>query len=220
MRYVFFCITLFYYCSSLPAIAQVSPEERAALVSFYHGTNGSKWYSSQNWLEGDPCEDEWKGIFCNDAKNKVTGISLIQNNLSGSLPKEIGILSNLTLLQLTGNRIGGIIPKEIGRLGSLKIIDLVFNRLIGSIPDELWRLPALSEVYLGGNGLSGSIPYEIIYTLDKLGLTYNCNLYSQDPAVQQFIVDKDHTIDSYEAFLNTQGRSCPIYPIITIYLLN
>ena len=35
-----------------------------ALKNFYDSCCGSVWSSSVNWLVGDPCDDNWEGVFC------------------------------------------------------------------------------------------------------------------------------------------------------------
>ena len=45
---------------------------------------------------------------------------LCKNHLSGEIPKEIGGLTELELLDLRDNNLSGNIPADIGRLISLK----------------------------------------------------------------------------------------------------
>ena len=53
-------ITSFPLTSSLVPITEIN-----ALRKFYQFTGGSKWKQPTNWLQGDPCENKWYGIFCN-----------------------------------------------------------------------------------------------------------------------------------------------------------
>ena len=53
-------ITSFPLTSSLVPITEIN-----ALRKFYQYTGGSKWKQPTNWLQGDPCENKWYGIFCN-----------------------------------------------------------------------------------------------------------------------------------------------------------
>ena len=41
------------------------------------------------------------------------------NDITGSIPEELGLLSNLQLLDLAGNRLSGAIPSSLGQLKSL-----------------------------------------------------------------------------------------------------
>lgn len=54
--------------------AAVSEQETNALVDIYNMAGGSHWFSSTNWLTGDPCEDAWFGILCNLDKTHVSGM--------------------------------------------------------------------------------------------------------------------------------------------------
>jgi len=41
------------------------------------------------------------------------------NNLIGTIPKEIGLLKNLKVLDLGANKLSGAIPHELGNLTSI-----------------------------------------------------------------------------------------------------
>ena len=82
--------------------------------------------------------------------------------LTGSIPAELGNLSNLRRLAIAGNRFTGTsIPEELGNLRSLTSLLLNQNELTGSIPEELGNLSNLTSLYMGNNRLTGSIPEEL-----------------------------------------------------------
>ena len=60
--------------------------------------------------------------------------------LAGSIPQEIGDLTNLTGLELPRNQLTGSIPQEIGNLKKLEYLFLNDNQLIGNIPSEVCNL--------------------------------------------------------------------------------
>ena len=80
---------------------------------------------------------------------------------TGSLPTELGSLEKLYHLNLDDNYLTGNIPSEIGALSSLTFLSLDDNTLAGSIPSELGRLSSLTSLILSSNSLSGSIPSEL-----------------------------------------------------------
>ncbi len=86
---------------------------------------------------------------------------LNDNQLSGSIPPQIGDLGSLFFINFTRNQLSGPIPPELGNLGSLTDLVLTFNVLSGAIPSALGNLGALTNLNLAGNQLSGSIPPEI-----------------------------------------------------------
>ena len=75
-----------------------------------------------------------------------------------SLPKEIGLCTNLTDLYLARNKLTSI-PKEIGDLKNLEFLGLTQNKLT-SIPKEIGLCKKLKYLGLSGNNLT-SLPKEI-----------------------------------------------------------
>jgi len=88
-------------------------------------------------------------------------LNLIENQLTGNIPPEIGILTNLTGLFLNYNYLQGEIPSEIGNLRNLTELHLGHNDLQGEIPPEIGNLVNLTHLSLWDNELTGSIPPEI-----------------------------------------------------------
>ena len=58
-----------------------------------------------------------------DLKN-LTELDLNNNQLTGSIPSELGDLENLTGLYLGGNQLMGAIPTELGNLVNLMVLYL------------------------------------------------------------------------------------------------
>ncbi|XP_022734342.1 putative receptor-like protein kinase At3g47110 [Durio zibethinus] len=79
-------------------------------------------------------------------------------NIKGSIPGEIGNVSNLIWLDLDNNKLGGSLPTTIGRLKNLQRLSLQGNNLEGFFPAELCNLKSLSYLYFTGNKLVGPIP--------------------------------------------------------------
>ena len=70
---------------------------------------------------------------------------LHDNNLTGTIPTELGLLSNLGLLGLHWNQLTGTIPTELGLLSNLYALQLSSNQLTGSVPTSLASLPLLGK---------------------------------------------------------------------------
>ena len=132
--------------------------DRDALIALYDATDGDSWTDRTNWLtDADPSTWHGVGVF----NGRVTTLWLDGNNLSGSIPSELGNLSNLNSLLLDGNALSGPIPSELGNLSSLKALLLNGNALSGPIPSELGNLSNLRSLWLHRNALSGPIPSEL-----------------------------------------------------------
>ncbi|XP_061342036.1 receptor-like protein EIX2 [Gastrolobium bilobum] len=85
-------------------------------------------------------------------------IDFSSNNLSGTVPSEIFMLTRLQLMNLSHNRLVGTIPDEIGNMKPLESIDLSSNRLSGQIPQAMSGLSFLGYLNLSFNNLMGKIP--------------------------------------------------------------
>ena len=140
----------------LPCIPKTA--DRDVLVTLYNETGGPEWDGSQNWLS-DGSLNTWRGIQT-DAEGYVTEIFLPWNNLTDSIPAEVGDLHRLEVLSLYGNDLTGRIPPEIGKLTALRYLAVSSNELEGPIPPEIGNLVNVVEMWLSGNKLSGPIPPE------------------------------------------------------------
>jgi hypothetical protein len=197
-------LALFLFVTSL--VAQISPKEKQALIDFYLATNGDNWINT--WDLNQPVAD-WHGITLKN--EKVVGISLLFNNIEGTLPATIGNLKNLKVLELSFNKLTGSIPVEIGYLESLELLALNGNNLSGSIPSSVGDLKYLKELHLSSNGFSGVLPtslgslseLEVLNVFDNdlsgtlpIGLSFSKNL-------RKMIVAENNIIetDSYSSLL-------------------
>jgi len=116
--------------------------EREALIALYSSTNGASWTNKDNWDETAGTECTWYGVSCSGGH--VSSLNLTGNNLTGTLPAELGNLSDLETLNLNSNQLMGSIPAELGNLGGLKRLNLSSNRLVDYIPADLQNLTRLN----------------------------------------------------------------------------
>jgi len=145
------------FCDS---VSEIPPEECESLIALYTSTDGHNWVDKTGWLETyTPCSSPWYGVICSEGH--VSHLNLVNNQLSGPIPPEIGNLSGLRYLYLYGNQLSGNIPLQIGNLNNLQYFYLHSNQLDGSIPPELGNLSSLQYLSLASNQLSGSIPPKI-----------------------------------------------------------
>ena len=156
-----------------PTATTTPTNDRVALTALYKATDGPNWADNTNWLTDEPLS-EWHGVTTDD-DGRVTGLSLLGNKLSGSIPPELGNLASLTWLWLFGNQLSGSIPSELGSLTNLTWLNLGNNRLAGEIPSELGNLTKLKTLDFGNNQLTGEIPSELgnLTKLERLLIAEN-----------------------------------------------
>ena len=115
----------------------ISVAELQSLAFLFNQTNGQNWIWNES-LPADtkwtffsdlaqgvslPCANAWQGLDCkflkqdsNDAQCAVLALNLINFNLSGALPEEIGGLSYMENLNLSKNFLKSSIPTGIASL--------------------------------------------------------------------------------------------------------
>ncbi|NOT74308.1 MAG: hypothetical protein HOP08_05215 [Cyclobacteriaceae bacterium] len=112
--------------------------ELAALEALYNATDGPNWMDNENWLGVNP--SNWLGVKIVGCH--VTEIDLFENNLVGTLPVEMGDLTNLVRLNVANNLLHGDVPASLAGT-ALQFLNIENNRFV--------NLPNL------GNDLEGDI---------------------------------------------------------------
>ena len=155
----------------IPCIPETA--DREVLDSLYTKTGGEDWNRSNNWLT-DKSLNTWSGI-TTDSEGYVTEIFLPWNNLTDSIPPELGNLNRLDVLSLYGNELTGQIPPELGKLTTVTELSLSSNKLEGPIPPEIGGMVSVDTMWLSFNRLSGPIPAEFgnLVNLEQLALFEN-----------------------------------------------
>ena len=139
--------------------AQVPQAERDALVALYNSTDGPNWVDHTNWNTTNPVST-WFGVTVANigGTEHVTQVIIEFNNLTGTIPSEIGNLTEMTFLDFWGNNISGPIPSSFGNCVKLKTFSLEDNALSGNIPASFANLVNMESFWLNGNQFSGALP--------------------------------------------------------------
>jgi hypothetical protein len=94
------------------------------LLVLFYATNGNDWIKTTGWIPssdhpvcGNDQVPSWFGVTCDG--ERVTEVSLEDNNLVGTIPSELEGLRVLTNLTLSKNKIYGVIPFSIGKMTKL-----------------------------------------------------------------------------------------------------
>jgi len=149
--------------------------ERYILTTFYYATIQNGWRRYYEMLDPALPSCEWGTSFnpvsripavtCTTDENnqdRLKTISLVQNNMVGSLIPELGSLEYLEQLHLGSNSLFGTIPSELGMMHRLKDFRLGFNIMEGSIPSEIGNMTSLEVLQFDGNAfITGPLPTEI-----------------------------------------------------------
>ena len=133
--------------------------QRYVLSVLYFATSGSGWlwpYLSSD----DVCT--WNlgsndtGVFCDTDGESVDRIEMSYNNLRGTIPWELVLLTNLQSVNFDNNRLSGSIPSRINELTQLQIFWAMTNDLTGPLPPTF--APSVANIDVGENALTGTIP--------------------------------------------------------------
>lgn len=163
----------------------VPQNERDALIAIYNATNGNNWLNNTNWNTAEP-ESSWYGITVEN--NRVEGIDLTGNNLTGIIPPEIGDLTELVRLSFFVNDITGEVPTEIWSLSKLKTLWIGLQAskqftLTNGIPPEISNLQQLEWLNVAGIALTQPLQPEL-FNLPNFAILriYDCGLKGTLPA--------------------------------------
>ncbi|KAI8558633.1 hypothetical protein RHMOL_Rhmol04G0111300 [Rhododendron molle] len=112
-------------------------------------------------------------------------LHLFNNNLSGSIPSEIGKLKGQVSLSFHTNNLNGSIPPSFGNLTSLSLLHLYTNQLSDYIPNGLGNLKSIVDFQVSENRLRGFIPASFGNLSELIQLLLSAN-YLSGPIPQEF----------------------------------
>lgn len=169
----FFFLLLFtiFFFSTLSFGATLSKDEVEVLKDIAKTLGKKDWDFSvdpcsgeRNWTSSVQVKGSENAVTCNctfvnATVCHVTNILLKQQNLPGTLPKELVRLPYLQEIDLSRNYLNGTIPDEWGSM-NLVNISLIGNRLTGKIPIAITNISTLQSLVLESNQFSGNLPPE------------------------------------------------------------
>ncbi|XP_076903668.1 leucine-rich repeat extensin-like protein 6 [Bidens hawaiensis] len=150
-----------------------------ALLAWKHSITEDPRGFTSNWYGYDVCN--YTGVFCAPALDDpdvttVAGIDLNHGNISGSLPEDMGLLTDLALFHINTNKFCGTVPKSFEKLRLLYELDISNNRFSGDFPSVVLSLPSLKFLDIRFNQFNGSIPSKL-YDLKLDAIFVNNNLF-------------------------------------------
>ena len=98
--------------ANLNYTSPVATLQHNALIELYRATNGDKWSKSSNWCSEEHISS-WYGVEC-DKDGYVTGLSLENNNLNGTLTESLSVLmERCDYLKVGANNLYGAVPQSV-----------------------------------------------------------------------------------------------------------
>jgi hypothetical protein len=132
---------------SLLGAGFVNSVSKSVLIELYDKTKGDNWFNSTNWCTSEPVST-WFGIKVRksgdedengDIKNPrevIIELNLSNNNLNGTIPQNLHLLSKLQNLILSNNMISGHLPNSLKFISSLKKLDVSSNNKLIIAPNN------------------------------------------------------------------------------------
>jgi len=109
-----------------------------ALVALYNATNGYAWKSATFWFNPAVSPCDWTGVVCTPlVQGQRNVLRLLRGSIemTGPIPPEIEDLQSLEWIYFAINNLSGTLPAELGNLPALQILQLNANEgLGGQIP--------------------------------------------------------------------------------------
>lgn len=177
-----------------PGNGEPTGDKQALLAFLNQVPHGRKL----NWNANTSVCNNWVGVVCDAAKNRIWHVrlpgvglygripsgtlgtltelrvlSLRGNRLSGSLPPDFANLKSLNFLHLQNNMFSGPLPQSLSSLVSLNMLDLSFNNFDGTIPVFINNFTQLTALYLQNNSLTGTITNLNLPSLTSFTVAYN-----------------------------------------------
>ncbi|XP_050206175.1 probable LRR receptor-like serine/threonine-protein kinase At4g37250 [Mercurialis annua] len=153
------------------------------LLSFKFSILNDPLHVLENWNYSDETPCSWHGVTCGapgenglSTFSRVTGLSLANSQLLGSIPSDLGMVEFLQSLDLSNNSLNGSLPFSIFNATHLQFLDLSNNLISGQLPETIGRLQNLRFLNLSDNALAG-ILHGSITTVSNLTVVSLKNNY-------------------------------------------
>ena len=174
----------FTWLSSSPDLALFSDDrklQRYSLATLYYSAGGDNWRNNDGWLS-DENECDWfsrSAAVC-DNLGYYTDLSLGFNDLQGTVPAEMALLSQLKSVSLSGSKDGkltGTVPKEFSSLSSLTFFSIPDNGFKGQLSDVVEGWPLLEYFDVGSNLFTGTFPQNLTQQAELREIDLSANRF-------------------------------------------
>ncbi|RDY10325.1 Leucine-rich repeat extensin-like protein 4, partial [Mucuna pruriens] len=132
----------------------------------------------------------------NLGKNSASVIVFANNKFGGCLPESIvNFADTLEELVLINTNLSGCLPQQVGFLYKLRVLDVSFNSLVGPIPYSLAGLSHLEQLNLGHNMMSGTVPMGVCELPNLANFTFSYNFFCEEEGICQNLTSKRIVFD-------------------------
>jgi hypothetical protein len=147
-------------------VVQFRISQRYALLTlFFQQTLIQPWKSIVGWLV-NANECTWFGISCASidlgatvgTQNVVTKVDFLGNNIKGTIPADLGLLTALRYFDVSKNALTGTLPASIGQWTTLTDFRVNDNALTGTLPASIGQWTAFKGFDVNGNTMTGTLP--------------------------------------------------------------
>jgi hypothetical protein len=148
--------------------------QRFALAIVYCEFNGDNWLEGDLWMS-DLHECDWYTLVGVEPCGRREEYQIIRSygqQMRGTLPPELSMISTLWEVTLSDNLIEGTIPPEYYKLSQIDTLSLAFNLLKGPIPDFVWGYENMAFMDLAFNFFTGTIPDTVHLTEPDLRVLF------------------------------------------------
>jgi len=183
--------------------------QRFAMAMMYCEFDGDNWLESELWVS-DLHECDWYTMIGVDPCGKSEQYQIIRNygqQMRGTLPPEISMISSLWEITLSDNLLEGPIPPEYAKLSELDTFILSFNLFKGDIPDFMWKYEDMVYMDLGYNFFNSEIPSNIPFTEPNLRV-----LFLENNDIQGALPNDFGALDWKRLHLDGNNLEGPIPP--------
>jgi hypothetical protein len=166
--------------SMIPNAVQLRIRQRYTLLTLWYqqGSTNTRWFYRSGWLVNANECDNWFGISCAfidfggtvGTQNVTTAVKLSGNNVYGTIPADIGLLTALTSFDMSSsyNGLTGTLPESIGQWTNLTYFDVSYNYGVnGTIPESIVNWTLIEKAYFNRNNFTGTMPVGICPYIDN-----------------------------------------------------
>ena len=130
----------------------------------------------------------------------------VANNLDGSLPSELGLLTDLQVLWLLSEEnLVGSLPATLKNLGQLRIFETQSSNLSGSIPDWIGQWSSIEQLSFTDNLFDGPLPTSLsslaallMFAVDRNVMTGDLSALTGSTSLTSLYLEDNYFLDTLD----------------------